>query len=282
MFWKFDQAGVFDLLDSQDESLDLFPAQTEALAAVRRNLEEDAVEPYRMNDMQALDILVTRQWMRVILWRLSQNGFFSLGGDEDISLTSDPVSISMEFLTKIDRMPESTVRDHGPALENKVFEIASSVVDAIGLAARGREHFNPDQSLESAREVLAKLQMLLGRNKWLKGNLQKKITQIEQKTSVDFNASPPSTNEDTMTTGPEFEQFQLDGFDFSSILGISDSPGTRSLTSDWSVSLSQSQSYVHSSAHNQHGQDVEPAWSPTRIPGTGESFAPAQPPFRTW
>ncbi len=282
MFWKFDQAGVFELLDSQDESPDVFPAQTEALAAVRRNLEKDTAEPYRMNDMQALDILVTRQWMRVILWRLSQNGFFSPGANEDDNLISDPVSIAKEFLTTIDRMSESTVKDHGPALENKVFEIASSVIDATRLAARGSDKLHLDLNLESAREVLAKLQTLLGRNKWLKGNLQEKINRVQHLGAVDINASPPQTHEDATMTGSEFEQLQLDGFDFSSILGIGDSPGTHSLTSDWSASLSQSHSYALPSAHTQQEPYTELGWSPTRISGTGESFAHAQASLPTW
>ena len=117
MFWKFDQAGVFELLDSQDDPSEVLPAQTETLAAMHKNLEDDAIEPYRMNEMQALDISVTRQWMRVILWRLSQShGFFSPDSGNTTSLLTDPISIAKEFLQNINQMPESIIKDHGPAL----------------------------------------------------------------------------------------------------------------------------------------------------------------------
>lgn len=117
MFWKFDQAGVFELLDNQDDSTSVVPTQAEALVAMRKNLEEDAVEPYRMNEMQALDITVTRQWMRVILWRLYRShGFFSQGSDATTRSLTDPISIAKELLQTVDRMTESAVKDHGPAL----------------------------------------------------------------------------------------------------------------------------------------------------------------------
>ena len=281
LFWRFDQAGVFEMLDSQDESPDVFPAQTEALAEVRRNLEENTAEPYRMNDIQDLDILVTRQWMRVILWRLSQNGFFSLESSEDVHTAPDPVSISKEFLTTIDQMSESTVKDHGPALENKVFEIASSVIDSIGLAARGSDNNQHELNLESAQEVLTKLQMLLSRNKWLNGNLQEKIARIQQMRSLDTNVSPPQLHEDATMTRSEFEQLQLDGYDFNSILGIDDSPRTPFLGGEWSASVPPLQSYTIPSAHTQQEPYIEPGWSPTRISGTSEAFAHAQASFQT-
>src|SRR5258708_3491742 len=60
MFWSFDQAGVFELLDSQDFDLSRLSlhdaAQTEALTAFRSQLDDQAVETHKMNDVQAVDI----------------------------------------------------------------------------------------------------------------------------------------------------------------------------------------------------------------------------------
>lgn len=121
MFWSFDQAGVFELLDSQDFDLSKFPPQemahTEALTGFRSQLEEQAVELHRMNDVQAVDISVTRQWMRIILWRLAEShGFFSHGLENAKTLLNDPISIAKELLTTLSRFPNTAIEAHGPGL----------------------------------------------------------------------------------------------------------------------------------------------------------------------
>ena len=121
MFWSFDQAGVFELLDSQDFDLSKIPsqdvAQTEALTGFRSQLDGQAVELHRMNDVQAVDITVTRQWMRIILWRLAEShGFFSNGLEDARALLNDPILIAKELLTTLSRFPNPAIEAHGPGL----------------------------------------------------------------------------------------------------------------------------------------------------------------------
>ena len=121
MFWSFDQAGVFELLDSQDFDLSRLPsqdeAQTEALTAFRSQLDDQAIEIHKMNDVQAVDISVTRQWMRIIVWRLAEShGFFSHGLENTRALLNDPVVIAKELLSKLSQFPSTAIEAHGPGL----------------------------------------------------------------------------------------------------------------------------------------------------------------------
>jgi hypothetical protein len=121
MFWSFDQAGVFELLDSQDFDLSRLSSQdlmqTEALTAFRSQLDGQSVETNQMNDVQAVDISVTRQWMRIIIWRLAEShGYFSHGLENARSLLNDPVVIAKELLTNLSQFPATAIEAHGPGL----------------------------------------------------------------------------------------------------------------------------------------------------------------------
>ena len=121
MFWYFDQSGVFDLLDSQDFDLSkatsIEPAETEALASMRKRLDSAHIETQSMNDLQALDIIVTRLWMRIILWRLAEShGFFSQSSGESRDLANDPIAIARELLITISRADKAALEAHGPVL----------------------------------------------------------------------------------------------------------------------------------------------------------------------
>lgn len=121
MFWSFDQAGVFELLDSQDFDLSKFPShdevQAEALTAFRSQLDDQAMEIHKMNDVQAVDLVVTRQWMRIIVWRLAQShDFFSHGLENARSLLNDPILIAKELLDGLSRFPTTAIEAHGPGL----------------------------------------------------------------------------------------------------------------------------------------------------------------------
>jgi hypothetical protein len=70
-----------------------------------------------MNDVQAVDISVTRQWMRVILWRLTQShGLFVAPSPERDASLYDPIQIAKEFLVAVSHMPRTAIEAHGPGL----------------------------------------------------------------------------------------------------------------------------------------------------------------------
>ena len=122
MFWTFDEAGIFEQLDNQDFDFTSLNSpgtstQTKALAAVRKHLDQEPENSVRMSDIQALWISITRQWMRILVWRLSHShAFLSQGLDGNASSINDPVTIAREFLIVISHIPESAIESHGLAL----------------------------------------------------------------------------------------------------------------------------------------------------------------------
>ena len=120
LFWTFDQSGVFELLDNADFDISALgqsdASKSEALESARRQLDENRININQISDVQAVDISVTRQWMRVILWRLSEShGLLATSSGHNSSLY-DPIEIARELLAALANMPDTVVEAHGPGL----------------------------------------------------------------------------------------------------------------------------------------------------------------------
>ena len=236
LFWSFDQSGVFETLDGVEFDTSSFSfshtGDTSFVDAARRQLNEANVDTKGIGDVQAVDIALTRQWMRVILWRLSES--HRIFTPNEPTTTQDPVQIANEFLTAVQSMPETAIEAHGPGLELKVFEIASSVVDAVvlGVASMSTQDLGPSGTPE---DILARLHRLLKRNKHLDSKLRAKIATIQQSqqllTSLNTGLLPGNVAGNVMDLDIE-QQLQAHGFDFSEPLRPDASPSEDSLTSD--------------------------------------------------
>jgi hypothetical protein len=125
MFWHFDKSGVFEMLDNNSFDLSRVTpqasAETTAFASLRRQLDDIDVASQSVNDIQALDIIVTRLWMRVILWRLAaSHGFFSQGAATHSTNCDNPFNIARELLGAVTRADRSVIEAHGPALVQRL------------------------------------------------------------------------------------------------------------------------------------------------------------------
>ena len=123
MFWHFDQSGVFDLLDSYGFDFARVTSQQNAengtFASLRRKLDDADVDMHdqSLNNVQALDIQITRHWMRIILWRLgASHGFFSHESEGGLSQNNSPISIAKEILEVVAQADEAAIEAHGPAM----------------------------------------------------------------------------------------------------------------------------------------------------------------------
>jgi hypothetical protein len=121
LFWTFDQSGVFEVLDRADfnmSSLDnLDASDPKMLESLSNSLARTTIQVDQMNDVQAVDISVTRQWMRVILWRLTQShGLFAAPSPSQDASLYDPIQIAKEFLAAVSHMPNTAIEAHGPGL----------------------------------------------------------------------------------------------------------------------------------------------------------------------
>lgn len=185
LFWIFDQSGAFDILqDAADNFGHLPPSASmlnhEMLNTLQHRLQDARIEMGGSgNDVQKADIVVTLQWMKVLLWRATLT---SWGGriDSSLALVAGPIQIAQEFLDFISQLPSAALEAHGPTIEFKVFEIASAVADCLA------SHLNfPIASPADSRPalILERLQRILetsrGGNGGLLSLLSARIAQAE-------------------------------------------------------------------------------------------------------
>jgi len=133
MFWHFDQSGVFDLLDNYGFDFARVTSQQNkesgTFASLWRKLDDPDVHMHglSLNSIQALDIQITRHWMRIILWRLgASHGFFSHESEGGLSQNNSPISIAKELLEVVAQADEAAIEAHGPAMVSNSSRTISS------------------------------------------------------------------------------------------------------------------------------------------------------------
>lgn len=85
-----------------------------------------------ISEVQEADIMISQQWLRTILWQLSTSRLLLSSGAADESLRFNfPIQISHDLLKITDRMSPETLEVHGIGICEKVFEVASTLVDVM-------------------------------------------------------------------------------------------------------------------------------------------------------
>ncbi|KAG7125628.1 sucrose utilization protein SUC1 like [Verticillium longisporum] len=137
LFWIFDQSGAFEILqDSADGAEGAGARNFDVLSTLQRRLQEDALDLEQGgNDVQKADILATRQWMQILIWR-ANTGRRANAAAIAVAVHG-PIQIAKEFLDLAARLPSAALEAHGPGIEFKVFEIASAVADTLLASTRG-------------------------------------------------------------------------------------------------------------------------------------------------
>lgn len=112
LFWVFDQSGMFDILRSADSgaSSSVLLSQS-CLSMLQQSLYESTRndEWTPGNDIQRADVLITRQWMRAVLWRAAMRFGITIP-------TVNPLDIATEYLSLVSQIPPGALESHGPAL----------------------------------------------------------------------------------------------------------------------------------------------------------------------
>ncbi|TDZ25839.1 putative sucrose utilization protein SUC1 [Colletotrichum orbiculare MAFF 240422] len=213
LFWIFDQSGAFDILQNSDDedaaavwsmaaADGLQTASRACLDVVQRKLQEIPLDSDASNDVQRADIVVTRQWMQAVLWKLTMNHgrawvspSASAANQTSLATTtslSHPIQIAKEFLRLISQLPSTAIEAHGPGIEFKIYEIASAVTDAVANNFR-----LPRPSTDGPRDILLQLQRVLascrGGNKALLEMLCVRIAEV-QDVPLSIMARNPSSS----------------------------------------------------------------------------------------
>lgn len=85
-----------------------------------------------LTSIQMADILVTQQWLRLIVWQSSmRQGLLSSTSAEESMTFHYPFIIANSLLSAIAPLPATAVDVHGMGIFEKIFEIANTMLDVI-------------------------------------------------------------------------------------------------------------------------------------------------------
>ena len=105
-------------------------ASTAAASGVVRALQAPGVT--RLTDMQQADLIITRQWLRTVVWQMAMSRcLLSSGASKECMSLLFPVRLSHQLRFLITRMSRDAIEIHGSGILKKLFELADTIADVI-------------------------------------------------------------------------------------------------------------------------------------------------------
>jgi hypothetical protein len=86
----------------------------------------------KLTSIQKADILVTQQWLRLIIWQSSmRQGLLSSSNEEESMTFAYPLKIAHSLLNVISSLPTTSIEVHGMGIFEKIFEIGNTMLDVL-------------------------------------------------------------------------------------------------------------------------------------------------------
>ncbi|KAE8452517.1 hypothetical protein EG329_000420 [Mollisiaceae sp. DMI_Dod_QoI] len=118
-------------VDSWNESA-AAPASTLTYATLQQQLSRPHAQNIPLTDIQKADILVTQQWLRLIIWQSSmRQGLLSSTAEEESMTFRYPLQIAHSLLNVISSLPTTSIEVHGMGIFEKIFEIGNTMLDVM-------------------------------------------------------------------------------------------------------------------------------------------------------
>jgi hypothetical protein len=118
-------------VDSWNESAEA-PASTMTYTALQRQLDRPHPAHLVLTDIQKADILVTQQWLRLIVWQSSmRQGLLSSHAEDESMTFRYPLKIAHSLLDVISSLPTTSIEVHGMGIFEKIFEIGNTMLDVM-------------------------------------------------------------------------------------------------------------------------------------------------------
>ncbi len=118
-------------VDSWNESTGA-PASTLTYTALQRQLNRPHPSDVPLTDIQKADILVTQQWLRLIVWQSSmRQGLLSSSAEDESMTFRYPLKIAHSLLHVISSLPTTSIEVHGMGMFEKIFEIGNTMLDVM-------------------------------------------------------------------------------------------------------------------------------------------------------
>jgi hypothetical protein len=118
-------------VDSWNESSGA-PVSTVTYTALQRQLNLPHPSNVSLTDIQKADILVTQQWLRLIVWQSSmRQGLLSSTAEDESMTFRYPLQIAHSLLDVISSLPTTSIEVHGMGIFEKIFEIGNTMLDVM-------------------------------------------------------------------------------------------------------------------------------------------------------
>ncbi|KAF5018252.1 hypothetical protein F66182_9781 [Fusarium sp. NRRL 66182] len=139
-------------------SSDQQPLERQKLVSYQAALCLDSYD-HAAREAQRVDLFVTRQWIRLLLWEYTARHFLmSCHPDNEAFSLFLPVKIGHEMLSLFSMVTSAAIKTHGYGIELKVFRLADAMLDIVActpLSARG------DGMLLGSGDILCSFQHVL-------------------------------------------------------------------------------------------------------------------------
>ncbi|RYP75352.1 hypothetical protein DL771_002448 [Monosporascus sp. 5C6A] len=102
-----------------------------ALAAI--SIQDDEAEETEPTAIQKADLLMTQQWLRLIVWQSSfRQGLLSTAASNESMTFSFPLSIARDTVVALQSLPSHAIEVHGMGIFEKIFEVGTWCVNVLG------------------------------------------------------------------------------------------------------------------------------------------------------
>ncbi|OBT47731.1 hypothetical protein VE00_02194 [Pseudogymnoascus sp. WSF 3629] len=151
------------------------------LVSLDEHVKNSASPSLDISDIQMVNLLVTQQWLRLIVWQLSNKlGFLSSVSTHESLNFQYPIQIARDLTISTCRLPQQSMEIHGIGLVEKLFDVAYVLIDVIvytppSVAEPPISDLGPKDYLTYILSLVAKLRG--GEDRFLP-LLQEKISQV--------------------------------------------------------------------------------------------------------
>ncbi|KAK2629844.1 hypothetical protein QTJ16_000664 [Diplocarpon rosae] len=113
------------------------PTSTLTYTALQNQLSQPQPSHVSIPDIQKADILVTQQWLRLIVWQSSmRQGLLSSTASDESMTFAYPLKIAHSLLSALSSLPTTSIEVHGMGIFEKIFEIGNTMLDVTHACGR--------------------------------------------------------------------------------------------------------------------------------------------------
>lgn len=90
------------------------------------------VEVSALSELQQADLVITRQWMRTLLWQMAMSNCLLSSHASCPSLELEmPLRLSSQLRQFLTKISQNTIRVHGSSMISKLLEIVNTIADVV-------------------------------------------------------------------------------------------------------------------------------------------------------